>query len=113
VGSASESAERLIGSIRRECLDHVVVFGEQHLRHLLNSYKQYYNEVRTHVSLKKDAPTLRETKRAGRALAQPILGGLRHRHRPSLNFRQGQNPNALLIFANHCSLCPQLFREGR
>jgi transposase InsO family protein len=46
-------AERLIGSIRRECLDHVVVFGEQHLRHLLSSYKQYYNEVCTRVSLKK------------------------------------------------------------
>ena len=48
-------AERLIGSIRRDCLDHVVVFGEQHLRHLLNSYQKYYNEVRTHLSLQKDA----------------------------------------------------------
>jgi hypothetical protein len=47
-------AERLIGSIRRDCLDHVVIFGEQHLRHLLNSY-QDYNESRTHLSLK-DAP---------------------------------------------------------
>ena len=44
-------AERLIGSIRRECLDHVVVFGERHLRHLLHLYQQYYNEVRTHLSL--------------------------------------------------------------
>ena len=49
-------AERLIGSIRRDCLDHVVVFGEQHLRHLLNSYQKYYNEARTHLSLQKDAP---------------------------------------------------------
>ena len=49
-------AERLIASIRRECLDHVVVFGERHLRHLLRSYMQYYNDARTHLSLSKDAP---------------------------------------------------------
>jgi transposase InsO family protein len=47
-------AERLIGSIRRECLDHVVVFGERHLRRILLSYVKYYNEVRTHPSLEKD-----------------------------------------------------------
>ena len=50
-------AERLIGSIRRECLDHVVVFGARHLRHVLLSYMEYYNTVRTHLSLAKDAPT--------------------------------------------------------
>src|SRR5271157_5593047 len=49
-------AERLIGSIRRECIDHVIVFGERHLRHLLRSYLDYYNETRTHLSLDKDAP---------------------------------------------------------
>jgi transposase InsO family protein len=54
-------AERLIGSIRRDCLDHVVVFGEQHLRHLLISYQRYYNEVRPHLSLKKDAPIPRDS----------------------------------------------------
>src|SRR6476619_2493112 len=59
-------AERLIGSIRRECLDHVIVFGERHLRHLLNSYQQYYNEVRTHLSLQKDAPFSRDIRRFGR-----------------------------------------------
>jgi transposase InsO family protein len=48
--------ERLIGSIRRECLDHVVVFGERHLRYLLLSYMAYYNSARTHLSLNKDAP---------------------------------------------------------
>src|SRR5271155_2083256 len=52
-------AERLIGSIRRECLDNVVVFGERHLRHLLESYQRYYNEARTHLSLDKDAPVSR------------------------------------------------------
>jgi transposase InsO family protein len=49
-------AERLIGSIRRDCLDYVVVFGERHLRHPLESYQRYYNEARTHLSLSKDAP---------------------------------------------------------
>ncbi len=44
------------GSIRRECIDHVVVFGERHLRHVLLSYKDYYNATRTHLSLNKDAP---------------------------------------------------------
>jgi transposase InsO family protein len=58
-------AERLIGSIRRECLDHVVVFGECHLRHLLLSYMKYYNGARTHLSLKKDAPFSRAVERVG------------------------------------------------
>ena len=49
-------AERLIGSIRRDCLDRVIVFGDRHLRHLLGSYQKYYNEARTHSSLHKDAP---------------------------------------------------------
>src|SRR6516225_4645987 len=73
-------AERLIGSIRRDCLDHVVVFGEQHLRHLLSSYQRYYNEVRLHLALKKDAPIPRNVQRAGRVLSLPILGGLHHRY---------------------------------
>ena len=73
-------AERLIGSIRRECLDHVVVFGERHLRHLLNSYQQYYNEVRTHLSLQKDAPLSRDIRRSGRVLSVPLLGGLHHQY---------------------------------
>ena len=49
-------AERLIGSIRRECLDHVVIFGEAHLRQVLKAYAAYYNNVRTNLSLGKDAP---------------------------------------------------------
>jgi transposase InsO family protein len=58
-------AERLIGSIRWECLDHAVVFGERRLRHLLLSYMDYYNTVRTHLSLCKDAPTLRPVQAVG------------------------------------------------
>ena len=73
-------AERLIGSIRRECLDHVVVFGERHLRHVLLSYMNYYNETRTHQSLDKDAPQSRTVQRAGRILRLPILGGLHHQY---------------------------------
>ena len=53
--------ERLIGSIRRECLDHLVVFGEAHLRRILKTYATYYNEVRTHLSLDKDAPNSRRS----------------------------------------------------
>jgi transposase InsO family protein len=73
-------AERLIGSIRRECLDHVVVFGERHLRHLLLSYMDYYNAVRTHLSLSKDAPTLRSVQSVGRIYERSILGGLHHQY---------------------------------
>src|SRR6202048_403127 len=73
-------AERLIGSIRRECLDQVVVFGERHLRHLLLSYMKYYNEARTHLSLEKDAPVSRAVDRAGHILCRPILGGLHHQY---------------------------------
>jgi hypothetical protein len=66
-------------------LDHVVVFNEQHLRHLLKSYKQYYNEFRTHLSLDKDAPIPRDAHRVGRVLSLPILGGTAPSLRPSSN----------------------------
>ena len=73
-------AERLIGSIRRECLDHVVVFGERHLRHILLSYMNHHNEIRTHLSLEKDAPISRAVELAGHILCRPILGGLHHQY---------------------------------
>ena len=73
-------AERLIGSIRRECLDHIVVFGERHLRHVLLSYMDYYNGTRTHLSLNKDAPISRAPEAAGCILCRPILGGLHHQY---------------------------------
>lgn len=72
--------ERLIGSIRRECLDHVVVFGKRHLRHVLLSYVQYYKSARTHLSLNKDAPVPRAVQAAGRILPTPVLGGLHHQY---------------------------------
>jgi transposase InsO family protein len=82
-------AERLIGSIRRECVDHVVVFGERHLRHVLQSYLKYYNETRTHLSLDKDAPIPRAAEAVGRILSRPVLGGLHHQY-VRINLRQAQ-----------------------
>jgi transposase InsO family protein len=73
-------AERLIGSIRRECLDHVIVLSEAHLRKILQAYADYYNGIRTHRSLNKDAPISRPIQRAGLVAARPILGGLHHHY---------------------------------
>ena len=72
--------ERLIGSVRRECLDHVVVFGERHLRHVLLSYMEYYNGARTHLALNKDAPVSRAIQAVGHILPAPFLGGLHHQY---------------------------------
>src|SRR3954470_19845419 len=71
--------ERLIGSIRRECTDHLLVFNAEHLPRILAKYAAYYNEVRTHVSLGKDAPYTRQIERLGDIIAHPVLGGLHHR----------------------------------
>ncbi len=75
-------AERLIGSIRRECLDHVIVLGEGHLRHLLTAYLRYYHGARTHLSLAKDAPTPRRVHMPteGHVVAFPEVGGLHRRY---------------------------------
>jgi transposase InsO family protein len=75
-------AERLIGSIRRECLDHVIVLGEAHMRRTLKSYARYYNGVRTHRSLNKDAPVSRPVQRSGFISSHAILGGLHHHYAP-------------------------------
>ena len=70
--------ERLMGSIRRECVDHIIVLGEAHLRRVLKSYARYYDDVRTHRSLDKDAPVSRPVQRTGSIKSFPILGGLHH-----------------------------------
>ena len=67
-------AERLIGSIRRECVDHIIVLDEVHLRRVLQSYADYYNSVRTHRSLNKDAPVSRPVQRTGVIRSRAILG---------------------------------------
>ena len=69
-------AERLIGSIRRECVDHIIVLGEMHLRRVLKSYADYYNSVRTHRSLNKDAPVIRQIQRIGVSNHAPSLADL-------------------------------------
>ena len=90
-------AERLIGSIRRECVDHMVVLGEEHLRRVLNSYARYYNEMRTHRSLNKDAPA----SRPGSAdwERHPTCGSGRSpsQLRPSLGFWYTQRPEAAAL----------------
>lgn len=68
--------ERVIGSIRRECTDHLIVFGERHLGRILRKYQTYYNKSRTHLSLNKDSPVSREVKNKGRVISRPHLGGL-------------------------------------
>jgi len=73
-------AERLIGSIRRECVDHVIALGEAHLRRILQAYARYYNDLRTHRSLDKDAPFSRPVQRIGSITSQPLLGGLHHHY---------------------------------
>jgi putative transposase len=73
-------AERLIGSVRRECLDHVVVLSQRHLRHLLKRYFAYYHRSRTHLALAKDAPEPRSIMRRGEIVAIPQVGGLHHRY---------------------------------
>ncbi|MDP3938769.1 MAG: integrase core domain-containing protein, partial [Deltaproteobacteria bacterium] len=74
--------ERVIGSIRRECLDHVIVFGENHLRRVLKSYLHYYDRARPHISLQRNAPVPRniEPPSRGRVIAIPQVGGLHHRY---------------------------------
>jgi len=75
-------AERLVGSIRRECLDHVIVLGQRHLRKILQSYFDYYLQSRTHLSLAKDAPASRRVQppELGKVVELPQVGGLHHRY---------------------------------
>jgi transposase InsO family protein len=78
----SSFAERFIGSIRRECLNHVLVLGERHLHRILTRYLAYYHQARTHLALDKDAPDLRpiELPAAGKIVQLPEVGGLHHRY---------------------------------
>jgi transposase InsO family protein len=76
-------AERWVGSVRRELLDHVIALNRRHLRRLLNEYVRYYHEDRTHLGLNKDTPGRRPPESApviGKIISQPRLGGLHHRY---------------------------------
>ena len=74
--------ERLIGSIRRDCLDHVIVLNERHLKRVLSSYFDYYHRWRTHLSLEMDAPDPRPIHgpERGRIVEFPEVGGLHHHY---------------------------------
>lgn len=72
--------ERVIGTIRRECLDHVIVRDESHLRRVLSLFQSYYNDDRTHLALSKEAPRRRPIQRTGRLTSASVLGGLHHRY---------------------------------
>ena len=116
--------ERLIGLIRRECLDHVIVLNERHLRRVLSSYCQYHHDFRTHLSLDKDCPWPRRVQlpSAGNIIAFPEVGGLHHRYerggtlpvpalnRAKLNFEQGQQ-DILSPFSNRYS--PEKHNDSR
>jgi hypothetical protein len=67
-------------SVRRECLDRMPIFGESHLRKVLSLYAAYYNQMRTHLALGKDAPLSRAVERSGVIVAIPILSGLHHQY---------------------------------
>jgi putative transposase len=73
----------LIGSIRSECLDHVIVLNERHLRRILTDYFSYYHTCRSHLSLDRSAPILRQVERPaqGKVIAIPQVGGLHYRYR--------------------------------
>ena len=76
-------AERLIGSVRRECLDHVIILSERHLRRVLSSYFHYHHDARTHLSLDKDCPRPRAVQlpsTGNNIIAFPQVGGLHHRY---------------------------------
>ncbi len=70
--------ERVIGTIRRECLDHIIPVNEQHMTRVLREFVSYYNESRVHQSLEGNAPELREIDAISEVRAKPVLGGLHH-----------------------------------
>ena len=80
LGGSPHSHLPVIGTVRHECLDRMLIFGEAHLRRILSLYAIYYNESRTHLSLHKDAPLHRAIQRSGTVVAVPVLGGLHHRY---------------------------------
>jgi putative transposase len=73
--------ERIVGTLRRECLNFVIVLNERHLRRILHSYLEYYHEHRTHLSLNRNSPIEREVREKGELISIPMVGGLHHRYR--------------------------------
>jgi transposase InsO family protein len=73
--------ERIVGSLRRECLNHFIVLNERHLCRILHSYLEYYHKHRTHLSLNRNSPIEREVEEKGEVISIPQVGGLHHRYR--------------------------------
>jgi len=94
-------AERLIGSIRRACLNHVLILGERHLHRILTRYFAYHHQARTYLALDKDAPDLRpiEPPAAGKIVQLPEVGGLHHRYRAK---PRSAAPSVLCITEGRC-----------
>jgi hypothetical protein len=67
-----------MGTLRRECLDHMIILNERHLDSVLTEFVEYYNNSRTHMSLNKDSPVRRQTETKGKTVSKPVLGGLHH-----------------------------------
>jgi Integrase core domain len=103
--------ERLIGSIQRECVDHVIGLGESHLRRIVSLYASYYNEARTHLSLAKDAPIRRPIEPFGCVAAEPMVGGLHHRYARAW-FSVGTASTASYLTLVHARLLPKPSRTG-
>jgi len=94
-----QDCERMIGSFRRDCLDHVIILNESHLRRIVKSYLNYFQECRTHLSLAKDCPEPRATdppENGGIVVAFPKVGGLHHVYRRKTAWFRSR-----LIFRNH------------
>ena len=98
-------AGRLIGSIRRECVDHFIVLGEAHLRRILQTYASYYNVIRTHWSLDKDAPVSRPVQRIGSIKSHAILGGLHHHYLRVWVFGNTHHAPVVLLDPGSCAQC--------
>ena len=96
-------AERLIGTLRRECLDHVLIFGERHLRRILALYSSYYNQTRTHLALRKDAPLRRAVQRSGPSLPHQFCSDCIIATR-GYDFREGQRSFGAL--SSRCTPSP-------
>ncbi|WP_225707991.1 integrase core domain-containing protein [Bradyrhizobium cenepequi] len=106
-------AERLIGSIRRECLDHIIVLGEMHLRQILRSYARYYNDIRTHRSLDKDAPVSRPVQRIGSIKSHAILWQASSPLRSGVAVFSTQRPQASSRACLWCLCCRSRPRRPR
>jgi len=104
--------ERVIGSIRRECLDHIVIFNERHLRHVLSGYVDYYHQTRTHLSLDKDCPDPRpiQPRSSGKVIAIPQVGGgtiATNGAPPDLPWCSRSMSTAGLIMNSHDAVAPK------